>query len=458
MKILPYFKQITLCATIFFAQNGIAQTLSTGYFTEGFLYRHQLNPALAPTKNYVALPAMGQVGVELGTNVGIDNFLYKKNGQTVTFMHPDVSANEVMSNLPNTSKMRIDIDPTILAAGFKAFNGYNTIQVNLRTQARLAIDNTLIAFLKEGTENKTYDISNTGVSAQSFAEIALGHSHQIGKKLRIGAKLKALAGIGFADVKLNKAQINLNEDAWTIVTNAESHMALAQTTYHETYDDDNERYYVDGVNTNNFTPKVCGLGLSADFGASYQINKNLSISAAILDLGFISWSHVQEASTNGDLTFNTNDYTFSSDKDSPHYGETEAKRMQNDLMTLLYLEDNGDIGNQTRFLASTINVGVQYQLSSYDKLSFGALGTTHLYGRFSDTHVTLSANWEPVKFFAMAVSAGMGTYGPSMGWLLSLHPTGFNLYLGMDHTTFKLYTPGVPMTSTNFSMGINVPF
>lgn len=42
---------------------GSAQEASrSGYFLEGYNFRHQLNPAFAPENNYVAIPVLGNLG------------------------------------------------------------------------------------------------------------------------------------------------------------------------------------------------------------------------------------------------------------------------------------------------------------------------------------------------------------------------------------------------------------
>ena len=55
---------------------GSAQEASrSGYFLEGYNFRHQLNPAFAPENNYVAIPVLGNLGVGLSSNVGVNTFI-----------------------------------------------------------------------------------------------------------------------------------------------------------------------------------------------------------------------------------------------------------------------------------------------------------------------------------------------------------------------------------------------
>jgi hypothetical protein len=53
----------------------------------------------------------------------------------------------------------------------------------------------------------------------------------------------------------------------------------------------------------------------------------------------------------------------------------------------------------------------------------------------------------------------MGTYGLSLGWILSLNVTGFNLFAGMDNVPTKLAKQGIPLNSNaSLNFGINIPF
>lgn len=43
--------------------NMMAQGLNSGYFTEDYKFRHNLNPAFDNQQNYVSLPALGNLNV-----------------------------------------------------------------------------------------------------------------------------------------------------------------------------------------------------------------------------------------------------------------------------------------------------------------------------------------------------------------------------------------------------------
>ena len=100
-----------------------AQALRTGYFLDGNLFRHRLNPALCGTRGYVSLPVLGGINVNTMGNFGMSSFLYESpynSNKLVTFMHSSVSADEFLGNLESDNLINMNLDFTLLSIGFKA--------------------------------------------------------------------------------------------------------------------------------------------------------------------------------------------------------------------------------------------------------------------------------------------------------------------------------------------------
>lgn len=49
----------------------------SGYFLDGYTFRHNINPAFAPERNYISIPVIGNFGVSAMSNIGVNTFLYK---------------------------------------------------------------------------------------------------------------------------------------------------------------------------------------------------------------------------------------------------------------------------------------------------------------------------------------------------------------------------------------------
>lgn len=458
IKSLMAFAVLALPSVAAFAQN-----TNSAYFTDGYLFRHEMNPAFGNEKNYISVPALGNVNFAMRGNIGLSDILYNVNGKTVTFMHPGVSAGEFLGNINDKNKLGADVKFEILSAGFKGFGGYNTIGVNVRSNLGVTLPGSILRLAKEGPANSTYDISDFNVHSDVYAELSFGHSRQINDKLRVGAALKVLLGGANIDAEFETARLTLGEDAWTAVTNAKVQASVKGLIYEMSEKergpegDKTIHKYVDDVDVDG--TGLNGFGLAVDLGAEYKLNNDWRFSAALLDLGFISWSNNMVASTNGERTFTTDIHTFNVDDDAGNSFSREIDRMGEKLASLYELQDNGDAGGRSKMLGATLNLGAEYTLPAYRKLTFGLMNSTRIQSKYSWTEFRLSANVAPVKMLSAGVNVAAGTYGCSLGWILNFHPTGFNLYLGMDHTLGSLAKQGVPLSSNaSVNFGMNFPF
>ena len=434
-----------------------AQNTYSGYFLDNYTYRYQLNPAFGSDKNFVSIPGIGNINASIVGNLNLGDVLYNVDGQTVLFTNPDVSTQQVLANINDDNHLESNIKLNILSAGFKAFGGFNTISINARTNVGFNIPGTMFSLAKEGLTNKSYDISNMGAHADAYAEIALGHSREIIKGLRIGANIKVLLGIGNVDAYFNEANIDLGHNDWIATTNADIYASVKGLSYKSSRNEHTGHEYVSSAKIDNFSAPT-GYGFAADLGVEYKY-RDFSFSAAVLDLGVISWDNTMHASTNGTKTVHTDAFTFNVDDNADNSLDKELDLLVDDLSKLYELEDNGNIGKRSRSLAPTMNASVEYALPMYRKLSFGLLNTTHFDNEYSWTQFTLGANWEPSKCFSAGVNGGYGTFGWSFGWIANVRVPGFNLFLGMDHTPFKLAKQGVPLNSNvAFNFGMNVTF
>lgn len=434
-----------------------AQNLQSAYFTDGYLYRYQSNPAFDNERNFIAMPALGNLNLGVKGTLSLDDVLYNVDGKTTTFLNPAVDANEFLNAIGDNSRFGSDFKVGILAAGFNAFKGYNTISLNVRGNLNSRIPTTFMRLLKEGVQNKTYDISDLSMHADAYAELALGHSHKINEKLRIGGALKFLVGAGNVDAQFDQAHLTLGENSWDIVVEGQLQSSIKNLAYKHDINNNTKHEYVDGMDIDEFG--VNGFGVAVDLGAEYKLNNDWSFSAAVLDLGFINWSNNMLASTNGVKSFTTDSYTFNVDDEAANNFDDELDLMRDDLTALYELEDMGDQGARSKMLAATINVAAQYTLPVYRNLKFGLLNTTRLQGDYTWTEFRLSANVNPVKAFSAGANFAAGTYGCAFGWVMNVNVPGFNFFVGMDHLITKLSKQGVPLTSkADLSLGINFPF
>lgn len=461
-----YTKYIALLAITMTAVATVsAQDLQTGYFSKGFLYQHDLNPAAGNDQNYVAVPILGNTTIKMMGDFGYGDVVMKNplypnqsDKKMTTFLNPYVE-DPLAGFATKDNRLSGQFKMTMLSAGFKGLGGYNTIELNARAKLNGKVPYELLRFACD-VNNEDYDIGNLKADAIAFSELAFGHSHDVSDQLRIGAKLKLLLGIGNVSAKMENVQAKFNNaDAWTVTANAESHVSIKGFEYEMgTMDYDareGELNYVKDVNVDN--GGLAGFGLAADLGMQYKINDDLTLSAALLDLGYIRWNNDYYAKNV------VNSFTFSGFHDvsmKKHEDdnlEAQTDRYVDQVTDFTHLTDQGDLGAHTTGIGATVNVGCEYVLPSYKPLSFGLLATQRINGDYSWTEGRLSANWSPKNWVDAAASVSVSNFAASVGWLVNFHPKGCNFFIGMDQILGKYSKEGIPLNSNaSVSLGLNI--
>lgn len=462
--ILPLAAMLSLTAA--------AQTeLTTSYFLESSTSRHDINPALLD-KPFVSMPILfGDFNIGTTSNLGLKTFVYKMQpdwqgygaggNNLTTFMHPNVDANEFLGKLKTNNRLSVNLKYQLFGFGFKGFGGINSVELNVRSNTNASLPKSLFAFMKTTGDQQEYDISNIGLRTENYAELGLGHSHKINDKLTVGGKVKLLFGLAYADIaSKDNIHFQLSEDKWAASGHIEGVAALMGTKVKTTnkVDPETGRPRVDEFD--DFKGGLGGFGLAFDLGATYKVMDDLTVSAALTDLGFINWKDAQHASS-------ANTWEF----------EGFGKNGREDI---LVNNDQRDLGDQfedlgdelgdafavyydgskstSRALAATLSLGADYTLPVYRKLHFGFLYQSRMAGRHSYHQGRFSANVAPVKWFDAAVSLAFTSTGVQGGLAASLHAKHFNLTIGTDRFFGKLSKQGIPLNRANSNVAIGMSF
>ena len=445
-----------------------AQTLNSAYFVGDYKYRHDLNPAYGNDQNYIALPGMGNINVATRGNFGygdvvLDNPMYGHGSdkEKTTFMNPYISTGDALKGFSKgNNRVGGNADITVLSAGFKAFKGYNTIEIGVRSSFGMSLPYQLFEFAKN-TGNQTYEIGDVTANALAYAQLAFGHSHQINKHLRVGGKVKLLFGGARADVKLQNLRADLaGDNRWTVSGKALANVSMKGFSYTETekeYNDPSRGKYriVDDVDVDG--AGIGGFGMAVDLGGIYRIDDDWTVSASVLDLGFISWKNNMQA-VNRSETFVFDGFHDTSVKsDGGNTVDDQVDKYGDQIADFANLRDDGDQGKRTTGIGATVNVGCEYTLPVYRNLKFGLLSSTRICGDNTWTEGRLSANVSPLKWLDGGINVAVNSYTASMGWVLNIHPKGFNVFMGMDHLIGKMSKECIPLSSNaSVNIGFNV--
>lgn len=445
------------CLLALSSQFASAQTaIRTGYFAENYMYKHELNPALAPNRSYFALPVLGGLNITTNSNIGINNFLFPSNGKLLTGLHPDITSKQFLGGLKSSNRLGVDFSMPILSVGFRGIGGYNTIGVSVRENTSANIPKGLFKFLKEGRNGgDVFDLGNLGLKSDTYVEIALGHQHKINDEISVGGKMKILLGAAHADAFINNMTVEMADDHWKIDADGSMNLAGAGLVIPTKADsNDPSKQVFDFDNIGDPKGKIGGAGVAFDLGVNYKIKavEGLEVSAAVLDLGFINWKTVNNGKMNSSWQFDG--FDLSDDDKSLNDQLDEIGDQLKDFASF----EPGKTTSKTRALGATLNIGASYALPMYDRLKFGFLSSTRINGVNSWSEGRFSANINPIGGFDFSINYAISTFGSSLGMLLNYSTKGFSIFAGTDHMIGKLTPQYIPMSGrTSATFGIVFP-
>ena len=476
-----------------------AQFLRTSYFMEGTHYRQQLNPALTPTKGYFNLPVIGAVNATVGsTSLGYQDIIDIIDDGDDFYTKPDF-----MNRLKDNNKLNVNFSTEILSAGWYKGKNFWSFNIGLRTDIGANLTKNMFTFLnemetvEENWRNSNYDISGQQLNINAYTEIGLGLSRQINSRLTVGARVKALLGIGNMELKLNRVAMSANlpsdqqinqwssESYWNSMTPSQAAQAAQElkdkfNNYHANLtvgaelkssfkglelQEEEGKDYVTDFDFDSGKLGIAGYGFGIDLGASYKILDNLTVSASVLDLGFISWSKssTKIASANPDpIDIKGSTYANMVDPNNPNTVMNAVNQLQNDAQGYMDRVTNGDVldydmlqlevsdakESRKSRLASTLVLGAEYGFFN-NKLAVGVLSTTRFVQPDALTELTFSANYRPKSWFNVALSySAIQSVGKSFGLGLKLGP----LFVGTDYMFL-----GKNSNSVNGFVGVSIP-
>lgn len=448
-----------------------AQFLRTSYFMEGTHYRQQLNPALIPTQGYFNIPVVGSLNAAASSNsLGTQDIIDIIDNSDGFYNNPDF-----MNRLSSNNRLNVNVNTDILSLGWYKGQNFWSVNVGARVDVGAQIPKSMFSFLhdidQEGFSwnNSKFDIGQEELNINAYAEVGVGFARAINERLTIGGKAKLLLGAGNLNLKVNGINVdaNLPENIGNItdinqIRNYHAKMnvsARLESSFkgmdlvENTSDPDPKKHYIDDFDFNGFG--IAGYGGAIDLGASYKILDNLTVSASVLDLGFIKWSKgsTSIATAKGNMDYDGKDYALTPEglQDFQQDAQEFMRRVEGgDVLNyeMLQLQKEDVTESRTTSLHSTVVIGAEYEL--LDKwLAIGALSTTRFTKPKTQTEITLSANIRPKSWLNAAISYSMiQSAGKSFGLAVKLGP----LFIGTDYMFFGKNTKTV-----NGFVGISVP-
>lgn len=463
-------KHILSAAMLSISGLATAQQLSSAYFLDGYAYGHELNPAKEYDRSaYFSVPLLpGNLNFSTRGNLSLTDVIYKNpngNGLTTLF-NPGIAVKEALGGLHSNNKFLSDMRWDLVSVGFNTKRAYHTITLGMRMNMGVNIPYEMFQVGKQ-LENRDYNMNNLGITASSWLEAGYSYSRQLNDAIRLGGKFKFLIGGGYAKVRMDNLDLNLeNPGEWTATANATAEVGIKGFTWGETKTKEYKRRpgtyeQIDFDNADVKNPGVNGFGAAIDLGAEWDLEKQgwvdgLKVGISLLDFGFIKWNNVALAKNRGDEFRFYFDPLRVKDGEGTTLGE-QFDGISDRFSDLASLQDGGTTSKAT-MLGATLNISAEYKMPFYSKLKAGLLSTTRIQGKYSWNEERVALTVSPVKWFEASGNIGGGTTGFALGWIINIHPRGFSLFAGMDYSIYKMTKQYVPMSSnSSFNIGINFP-
>ena len=437
--------------TIALATAGIcasAQSRSS-YFLDNYMYNYRLNPAMMSERSFFSLPVVGNVQADIQSGIGVSTLLYPApdgNG-LVTGFNSSVSSEEFLSKIKDANAIGLTADFNFISLGFRKERSMTNIELNFRTTADAALPGDLFRLLKEGSKSSAYDLSNTKINIRSYMELAIGKSlMNVEHTFTFGYRVKLLAGMAGADVLMNDTQATVNGEKLSVNVNADGRIACPFLSF-ETKEDGT-------IGKANFDPaklSPAGYGGAIDAGVVWTPNEYISFSAAINDLGAISWKYNTLLESKGSVEFNGLDLS-----EENADAQAELDKVADEFKNLANFGIVDGTISQVEMLPFTANVGALFRIPFAKSVGLGVHGS-YRNGITPEWDARAALTLSPFRWLSITGNYGYGTFGPVCGAALSLTVLGLNLFASADGYCGPLgLYESIPYPVDDFRYRVNV--
>jgi hypothetical protein len=422
-----------------------AQLNPTLYHLKDLPLNNQLNPAFQPRNGslYVGFPGLTSFSPNLmlsGENLTLGN----------AYLSPKYKS--IVEGAGNFSAMTFDYEHNFLNFGFMVKDMYFTFdsKLKLNVDGRIPKDLERLMWYGNGlsgkTLGKTLEFEGLGVSMLAYGEISLGVSKEVIKDLLVGAKVKYLQGLAYAQAGLgegSKFTTDSNTYKISVGLNPEIYLSGLPITMPPGKSFPMDELVDAGLGSYKFD--AGNRGVAFDFGGSWDIPwvKGLNVSASVLDVGFISWKGNKVASKNPDSQIEFEGISLSG-------GEDFTSSLLDSIQQKTAVTSTSF--SERRWLSPTVYVGATYELGKY--LNAGAL-FGYRFLKYEDLPLmALSVN---TQGFMVNASASYSYYNrnSNVGVGLLIGRKGVQWHIIADNLLAANYKTA---QNVNFRMGVNLLF
>ncbi len=466
MKITCFRYPVTIISLALFINGNILSQDNTMYFMHDIPQAIYTNPALYyKCKTYIELPVLSSINFSFAsTGFGYHDVIRPGTGGRADSLIIDVD--NLAEKLKKRNFIRNDVSFNLLGAGFAVKDFYFHFNISNQLESRVGFPGDLVR-IKDGNwdpaegEPKDINLGGLGVTAFNYIQVGVGAAYKPNRNLSVGATAKYLMGTASLVNRRSNLDIITDENLIDITGSVDYRI---NSSFPIEFDL-NDSTYVENVRF-TFTDPLHDFifnknrGIALDAGIIYNYSEDITLTASIVNLGFIRWnSNVNRFEANGNFTFNgvdLNEYTS-------REGETDFLGALVDSIRQSF-QFKQTVSPYLTLLTTEFFAGGYYRLTN--NLNLGVLGKAEIYDSRPHFSFTASANVNPVNFFNATLSYSiMNNKYYHLGAGLGIRGGGTQFYFIADHIPIRMVKiTGTPIIfpynarTFNFRFGMNLVF
>ena len=423
-----------------------AQENQTLYYM-GLPQSRLMNPAMQSSCGfYLGLPGLSSVYFNYSNNsFSPDDFVFKGSGEyadsLITILHPSYDIDDFLNKLPERMYFSPETHVQLFSFGFRSGDTYFTFDITEKANLFLSLPKDFMTLAFHGNSafvGGTADFSDLTFDMTEYRQYGVSLSKKINKNLTFGAKGKLL--FGKANLSLKNADLGITIDEGTALTHTLHSDISLNVSAPITVTTDSEGFIEDldiseDMDADNgiidFVLNTGNVGVAVDFGAVYNIGDYFTLSASVVDLGYINWKQdVYNFVSKGTYDFEGIDLSSEFDVNDDRDLEDVAEAMLDsiaDIFKPLSQEES-----YINMLPTKIYLGGTFNVS--EKLNLGFLSRSQIYKGKIQQAFTISANTNLGNALMTSVSYTMSNNSyNNLGAGLSFRGGPFQFYLVSDH-------------------------
>ncbi len=387
----PYFKYLFSLVLSLVTLGVCAQQDISLYTLGNVSQRTYVNPAYFPASNVnVGLPGISSVYLRV-SNTGFNLGKFIEAGERGV-----IDTDDILNSLSEKNIFATNVAVDALSFGFKVKEAY----ISFNTTTKVAYDLTYpkdlfrLALLGNGHPDllgRRVSLDGFGNNVQTYQETGLGISLPIGNSARVGVRAKYL--LGLAALNTFKSQLGVYTDPETYAITLDGKYGV-QTSGIELYEEfDSE----EGLTKEQFEDLGKKLsknnGFGFDLGLEFNLTNRLSVSAAVLDIGSISWNYGVQSFESDTINFNFDGIDVSRLVNNNERTQVIEELRDSVQALLTYTESNSSFTTtlNTQFIA-----GLNYEL--FNKNMIGVIARSEIINKtirpsFSLYYTARVKNW-----------------------------------------------------------------